>query len=142
MHNSLVLDRISFAQDLEGHKQSVQIIHIKERTHWAALHFVQSEIFLYDSLFTSISEKTLELIARLVKTKEKSFNVSVMNVNKQTGSVDCGLYAIAAVTCMLFNEDPTGFVFDQKELRLHFVKILETKSISSFPVLKTRRPVE
>ena len=51
-------------------------------------------------------------------------------------SVDCGFYVIAAEICMLFNEDPTGFVFDQKELRLHLVEVLKTKSISSFPILK------
>ena len=30
------------------------------------------------------------------------------------------LFAIAAVTCLLFDGDPTTVVFDQKELRLHF----------------------
>ena len=47
LHNTLVLDRMLVTQEYE---QSMQIIHIKERAHWAALQFVQSEIFLYDSL--------------------------------------------------------------------------------------------
>ena len=65
-----------------------------------------------------------------------------MNVNKQVGSTDCGLYAIASVACLLLNEDPTTVVFNQKELRLNFIKILETKVVSLFPVLKTRQPAD
>ena len=40
---------------------------------------------------------------------------------------DCGLFTIAAVTWLLFNGDSTTIVFNQKELCLHFTKILETK---------------
>ena len=50
-----------------------------------------------------------------------------MNVQKQTGTSDCGLFTIAAVTCLLFDGDSTAIVFNQKELHLHFTKILETK---------------
>ena len=52
------------------------------------------------------------------------------------------MHAIAAVTCMLLNEDPTAVVFDQGALRLHLVKILEANIVSSFPIVKTRRIAE
>ena len=68
-HNTLVLDRMLFSQGLE---QSLQIIHIKERAHWSTLHFIQSEIFLYDSLFTSANPDTLEL-STTGEAKEKYF---------------------------------------------------------------------
>ena len=38
-----------------------------------------------------------------------------------------------AVTCLLFDEDPKTVVLYQKELCLHFVKILETNLIAQFP---------
>ena len=47
-----------------------------------------------------------------------------MNVHKQTGTIDCELFAIATVTCLLFDRDPTTVLFDQEALRQHFVKIL------------------
>ena len=38
-----------------------------------------------------------------------------------------------AVTCLLFDGDPKTVVLDQKELCLHFFKILETNLITQFP---------
>ena len=38
-----------------------------------------------------------------------------------------------AVTCLLFDADLKTVVLDQKELCLHFVKILETNVIAQFP---------
>ena len=120
----------------------MQIIHIKGRSHWATLQLVGPEIYFYDSLFTSVSDETLELIAKLVKTKKRLIEINIMNVQKQSGTVDCAVYAMATVTCILLGEDPTSVVFNQKELRLHLVKMLEANTLSLFPVLKTRRPAE
>ena len=72
LYNTLLLDRMLVTHD-QGCEQSLQIIHIKDRAHWAALQFIQSEIFLYDSLFNSASPDTLKLIAKLAKTKKNFF---------------------------------------------------------------------
>ena len=61
-----------------------------------------------------------------------------MNIHKQIGTTDCGLFAIATVTCLLFDGDPTTVVFDQNALREHLIKILETNVITPFPTLQTR----
>ena len=126
----------------EEYEQYIQIIHIKGRSHWATLQLIGSEIFLYDSLFTSANDETLQLIAQLVKTKSSSLDVNIMNIQKQTGTVDCAIYAIATVTSILLGQDPTSVVFNQKELRLHLINILEAKTLSLFPILKNRRPAQ
>ena len=84
-------------------------------------------------------EGTTKTIANLVQCKDKSLVVTLMNTSKQTGVADCGLYALAAATCLLHNEDPTAVVFNQEELRTHFYQSLEKGKISLFPVKKTRR---
>ena len=144
LYNTLVLKKMSLATEGFDHEhvQSLQIIHIKERSHWATLQLVKSELYLYDSLFSSASEETLELLAQLVKTRERFLTINIMNVHKQTGTSDCVLFAIATVTCLLFDGDPTTVVFDQKELRPHFVKMLETNTITLFPTMQSRRPAE
>ena len=83
---------------------------------------------MYDSLFTSVSDETLQLIAQLMKTRNSSIDVNIMNVQKQAGAVDCGLYAVTTVTCLLLGHDPTSVVFNQKEIRLHLVKLLEANT--------------
>ena len=65
------------------HAQSLQIIHIKERSYWAALQLVKSEVYLYDSLFSSASTETIEFLAQLVKTRENFLNIN-NNYNEYT----------------------------------------------------------
>ena len=42
---------------------------------------------------------------------------NVMPVQQQTNSVNCGLLAMAFLTCILFDEDPKTQRFDEKLLR-------------------------
>ena len=56
-----------------------------------------------------------------------------MYIHKQIGTSDCALFGIVAVTYLLFDGDPKTVVLDQKELFLHFIKILETNLIAQFP---------
>ena len=64
-----------------------------------------------------------------------------MNVEKQTGTVDCALYAIAMITALWLKEDPIAIIFNQAELRPHFINILETKTITKFPILKVKHRI-
>ena len=140
----MVLKNISITKDGcdHEHAQSLQIIHIKERSHWAATQLIKSELYLYDSYFSSACTETLELLTQLVKTRQSCLRINTMNVHTQTGTIDCGLFAIATVTCLLFDGDPTTVVFDQEALRQHFIKILETNVITLFPILQIRRPAK
>lgn len=137
--NTLVAGRVNL---VEGQEKFIQIVHVEERAHWIAIFIDNSEVFLYDSMFTAASTTTLEIIAKILQTKQSCFCVNHLNVSRQAGTTDCGLYTIAAVTCILLGEDPTKVVFDQKVLRLHFTKILEAKFLEAFPVLKKRRVTE
>ena len=54
--------------------------------------------------------------------------------------VDCGLYAIAYITAIAYGNDPCALVFHQEMLRSHFIKCLQQKYLTEFPVKQTRRP--
>ena len=82
----------------------------------------------------------METIANLIKNKEKSFAVQIMNIQKQSGAADCSLYAMAVATCPAFNEDPTTIIFDQNQLRTHYAMTIETGKLALFPTTKKRRP--
>ena len=53
LHNTLLLHKTTLL--LEDYEQSLQIIHIKDRFHWASLQVIDKDIYLYDSLFTTAS---------------------------------------------------------------------------------------
>ena len=93
---------------------------------------VISDIRFYDSAYTTVSDDTLEVIARLMKlTPIKSLTIKLMNIAKQVGVVNCGLHAIAILTCLALKKELTTIVFDNDELRPHLLNIFETKKISA-----------
>ena len=135
LHNTLLQLKTHFLKsDLDSNKNILQIIHMPN--HWAALKVLGSDIRFYDSVYTSVSDDTLEIIAKLMKTNSKSLTIKLMNIAKQVGVVNCGLHAVAILTCLALKKDPTTIVLDNDELRPHLLNIFETKKISAFPVKK------
>ena len=49
------------------------------------------------------------------------------------------LFAMAAVTSLAMGDDPVAVVYDQQQLRQHFLESLATGYLKAFPVLKSRR---
>ena len=125
-------------KDIESDNGILQIIHMT--SHWGACQFFQDEVHFYDSAYRSVSSETLDVITQLLNTERKSFTVKVMNVSKQTGSVDCALYAMATITCLAMHDDPTTVVFHQDEMHPHLLNIFKTKKVSAFPVKMKKKP--
>ena len=128
---------------LDDRSTTLQVIHTRS-SHWAALQVcggTGGDVCLYDSVYTGMVTHTLKVIAQLIRSSDSSIRVQLMNTSKQTGSADCGLYAPATLTCIAFDIDPVTVIFDQQQLRPHLAMCLEKGDISTFPVLKHRRPV-
>ena len=138
---STLLQTKSPLQHKESGEMLLQIIHTRG-SHWAALQICGKDVYLYDSAYTSVTTDTLDMIAQLLRSKDHCIQIQIMNVAKQTGTTDCGLYAIAIITCLALGMDPVSVVFKPEELRPHFVKVLETGTITAFPVVKHRRPTD
>ena len=117
----------------------LQIIHIRN-CHWATLYVGGDDIRLYDSAYTSLSEDTITVIAQLIRYSGKAFNIKIMNVAKQTGSVDCALYSIAMLVYLSLGTDPTELAYNHTELRPHLAMCLESVTVTPFPTLKHRKP--
>ena len=98
------------------------------------------KICLYDFSFDLVSDSTLVTIANLLHcSNDKSFTANIMSMYKQTGVVDCVLYAMAVATCLAFKSDPTTVIFHQPELRNHYAICMEKGKVTLFPTAKKRR---
>ena len=62
-----------------------------------------------------------------------------MNVQMQSGTYDCGLFAIAFATALVHGEHPGKFLFNQDSMRLHLMRCLELGEMTMFPIKKMRR---
>ena len=87
--------------------------------------------------FSTCSEDTLDIVAQLVRSKEETIDIKVMNTAKQTGKVDCALFAMANVTCLVLGCDPVNI--SNNNTPYQDFKSLETRKITAFPVIKKQR---
>ena len=115
----------------------MQILHVYG-DHWIAVSTVgctantEEDIVIYDSKYASLSADTKLLLSQLVHTDKPVFTVKIASVTKQSGSTDCGLFAIAYITSIAFDLDPAQYVFNQTAMRLHLQKCFEEKNYT-FP---------
>lgn len=126
--------------------KSLQILHVTlpspQPGHWIAASTVSCEnddIVLYDSLFSAITDETKINLAQLICTVNPEFTVRISGVTKQSGSSECGLYALAYITHVAFGQDPSLFTFRQSEMRNHFLACIENGNLQPFPVVRGRR---
>ena len=123
---------------------NLQIVHIAGSVgHWIVVSTIgcdKDEVNVFDSLNPpSVDDNTETIIASLLFTRSANIKINMMNVARQKGSTDCGLYAVAILTCLAFGIDPTKLIFDQAALRPHLIQCLEKGVIDCFPVKQTRR---
>ena len=55
-------------------------------------------------------------IADMLHTREKQVVFEHMNMQSQSGSDDCGLFAIATATALCEGQDPVLYAFDQQRM--------------------------
>ncbi|KYN19699.1 hypothetical protein ALC57_07925 [Trachymyrmex cornetzi] len=100
-----------------------------------AVFYDRKHIFIYDSL----NRKTLhnqhkQFLEKLFPTYDFDNNpVKFPEVHRQPNYNDCGVFAIAFATSLLFNIKPDKVTYEHKLMRLHLIKILETNVIEHFP---------
>ena len=70
---------------------------------------------MYDSLCSSVSNKTIHLIASMVYSSSSTLEVRMMDVAKQSNSSDCGILAIAYGFDLCSGYDPCEVKYDHKK---------------------------
>ena len=107
------------------------------RAHWVVIstyNCKNPEVNYYDSLFSGrINDFVKQQICALMEADMDVLKINVLPVQQQTNSVDCGISAIAFLTCILFYEDPKTQRFDEKLLRESLLQMLAEQYIRCFP---------
>ena len=73
-------------------------------------------------------------MATLAFHKGDSLTIECLNAQKQLGISDCGLMAIAFITCLLFKQDPVNVKFNQESMRQHLINCIQSEVMKLFPV--------
>lgn len=60
----------------------------------------------------------------MIKNLFGNGELHLVNTQKQEGVNDCGVFAIAVATGLLFGEDPSNLHFDQSSMRSHLLQLV------------------
>jgi len=82
--------------------------------------------------------KLFSMPAECCYTWGKSVKIINEKVQKQQGSNDCALFAIAFTTTLCHGNNPTTTRYDQKAMRNQMVDCLEAKDMTEFPTTEKR----
>ena len=121
----------------------VQALHDSAQKHWLTISNIGVEdpasVLIYDSLFHQCSPHVQRQVAAISRTKSSQINVHFVDVQRQSGGSDCGLFAIAYATSICFGTHPEKKSYCQAKMRQHLMKCIEEGVITEFPVQRTRR---
>ena len=125
---------------VKGHKgqctaNTVQIIHCEKRSHWivALTIFAKSGcVNIYDTMFARLDAETRATVKRIFGLKSVE-GLNMVDMQCQEGTSDCGVFAIAVITSLLFGEDPSMVTYKQEKLREHLTECLTVGKLSLFP---------
>ena len=79
-------------------------------------------------------------IAWLLYSSDESITLAWPNIKQQTGTSDCGLFAIANATSICCGVDPTSQDWDQPDKRQHLVKCFQVGYMEMFPTATEAKP--
>ena len=122
----------------------VQILNMEEN-HWLAVSTFRCKpghINVYDSLHMTLSTHTKKVIADLMQHRGDAITISHHDVQWQSGSSDCGLFAVAFATAICVGCDPAASVFNQASMRQHLLKCFHNQRISPFPLRSQKRVIK
>ena len=133
---------------LQGRKKhslpqnSLQVIYCSARHHWVVASNMECKkgvVNVYDSLFTTLDEETLDTINNWFgePNAKRKIQYKMVQVQTQKGTKDCGVFAVAFLTALAYNQDPADgpIEYCQDQLRSHLCHCFIRQKLVPFPVL-------
>ena len=131
--NTIVLSN-SIPREMAIYCINIYIVH-DSGNHWVCARYTcKRRIFeIYDSLQKlCVSRAVME---QLKKVGGPQSRFAVMNMQRQIGGDDCGLFAIAIAADLAHGNDPSMIRYDQHAMRSHLVSCFDHLHLSIFPRL-------
>lgn len=119
---------------------AVQIHHDCERKHWVTSSCIDGSVQLCDSVSNGLISDSLKYqLAQIYKgaISDNILMVTIISMQQQVGSIDCGVFSIAAAFSAASGKNLSTVSFEQTEMRSHLEMCFNSGIFSSFPAAKT-----
>ena len=88
----------------------------------------------YDSSFRTLHTDTKTALKEILGTGKQTINALMPPYQRQPTS-QCGVFAIATATALLFGKDPSAITFDVTKMRRHLANCFDKQEMRPFPEL-------
>ena len=92
-----------------------------------------SKVNVFDCMTSTPTWGMVQQVASILATCKPAISLHNVDVQKQNGSEDCGLFAIPFALTLASGNSPGKYVFHQDLMRKHLLKCLTQQIISPFP---------
>ena len=92
-------------------------------------------------LSLKLSKKDEQSLAALLDTSLPDMTIEWPSMQQQSGTTDCGLFAIAVAVSLCNGDNPSLQCYDQSVMREHLAMCFQCEEIGVFPVLPQSRHV-
>jgi hypothetical protein len=119
----------------------IQILHVNS-SHWITASNIGcplGTVRVYDSLGFTKDWRLPYQLAWLLFHKGSQICIEYMNIQRQVGSNDCGLFSAAVATALCYQQCPVACHFDQQMMCQHLKSCFLNAKMTPFPLLKQRR---
>ena len=113
----------------------IQILHTGHM-HWVCVSSIGCTpgiVKLYDSLYHDIIEEVTEQVKSLMA--DSYIGLVNVAVQQQLNGSDCGVFAVAFSTCLVYGFDPQDYTFDIPKMRPHLCQCLRMGELTMFPTI-------
>jgi len=93
---------------------------------------------LCDSLFKKSPPNIIEKISCILNTRYPEIIVEYVDCQRQSGSHDCGMFAIALAISLCFGNQPGRTLYSQSKMRAHLLHCLNNGIMEEFPQKERR----
>jgi hypothetical protein len=131
--NTIILSN-TIPREMAIYCNNIYIVH-DSGNHWVCARYTcKRRMFeIYDSLKKlSVSKNVMEQLKKLGGPQSR---FAIMNMQRQVGGDDCGLFAIAIAVDLAYGNDPSIIRYDQHAMRSHLVSCLNHLHFGIFPRL-------
>ena len=111
----------------------IQLLHVNDN-HWVCMTSIgcaPGDVNLLDSLMKPVISQEIQELAENLLGPNLNSIISIP-VQQQTNLSDCGVFAIAFTTCLVFGQDPSQVTFDIPRMGTHLVRCLQAGSMHLF----------
>lgn len=136
MQSTINFQRLSNIQSINRNNEYLQILFSGNNSngHWICLYYNDNIIHIYDSINKKDLDDDHKIVINRLFPNKNNLRITFEQVQNQTNSYDCGIFAIAFAVAIVFNICPCSVEFDISKMRQHLYSMYDTFNLSFFPL--------